>query len=54
MVVLEQFHDAAALRRPYWNLQQHVTVPECLVVDLEGRLVVAEPLNARTMRPRRP
>jgi hypothetical protein len=54
MVVLEQFHDAAVLRRPYWNLQQHVTVPECLVVDLEGRLVVAEPLNARTMRPRRP
>src|SRR5215813_10528187 len=41
-VALEQRHDAAALGRAHRNAQQQVTVPQRLVVDRQGGLVVAE------------
>jgi hypothetical protein len=45
IVALQQRHDAATLGRAHWNLQQQVTALERLVVDRQGRLVVAEPLS---------
>src|SRR6516225_3040434 len=45
VVVLEQFRDALALFGPYGDLEQHVAVPEGLVVDREGCPVVAEHLK---------
>src|SRR5690242_8407141 len=45
MVALEQSHYAAALCWLGRNVQQQVTFPQRLVVDLQGRLVVAEPLE---------
>src|SRR5262249_32447601 len=44
-VALEQRHDVAALGRAHRNAQQQVTVPQRLVVDRQGGLVVAELLK---------
>src|SRR5689334_13505266 len=45
MVALKQSRYAAALCWLGRNVQQQVTFPQRLVVDLQGRLVVAEPLE---------
>lgn len=44
-VALEQRRDPAAVLRTRRDLQDQVTVAERLVVDLQGLLVVAEPLQ---------
>src|SRR5690348_11486948 len=45
MVALKQSRYAAALSWLGRNVQQQVTFPQRLVVDLQGRLVVAEPME---------
>jgi hypothetical protein len=45
LVALEQRRDPAAVLRTRRDLQDQVTVAERLVVDLQGLLVVAEPLQ---------
>ena len=45
MVALKQPGHLVAGGWPHRNLQQQVTVPQRLIVDLEGCLVVAKPLK---------
>ena len=45
LVALEQRRDEVTVSRACRNLQQQVTVPERLVVGLQGLLVVTEPLK---------
>ena len=45
MVALQQRRDALTISVACRDVQQQVTVPECLVVDRQGRPVLAEPLQ---------